>query len=113
MFLLVGQDAANGLDEWHEWRTLFELAHLVIFGRPDSSGNYGPELARQMDSRTVRDVEELRARPAGNVLPLAVTQLDISSTDIRDRLASGRSAKYLLPDACIDYIAEHGIYGSR
>ena len=47
---------------------------------------------------------------AGCVLSLAVTQLTISSTGIREQLSSGRSPRFLLPDKVIDYIEENHLY---
>jgi nicotinate-nucleotide adenylyltransferase len=40
----------------------------------------------------------------------AVTQLDIESTDIRERVKSDRSIRYLVPDAVREYIDRHDLY---
>jgi nicotinate-nucleotide adenylyltransferase len=50
------------------------------------------------------------AGPAGSVLLRATTPLEISASAIRDILARRGSARYLLPDAVLDYIHEHQLY---
>ncbi len=84
--------------------TYSTLAHLVIMRRPDSEMTWSGELLREMENRLVDTASQLYAQPAGLVLPLEVTQLAISSTGIRQLLLEGRSPRFLLPDAVIDYI---------
>lgn len=110
LLLLVGQDAANALDTWHRWGDLFELAHLVIMRRPEAHFDCAGELRRQFERRRVPHPERLREQPSGLVLTLEVTQLDISSSAIRDLFARGRSVRYLLPDAVVAYIEDQGLY---
>jgi nicotinate-nucleotide adenylyltransferase len=110
LLLLIGQDAANALDTWHQWRRLFELAHLVVMRRPDAHFRCVGELRTEIERRRVHAPAGLHERPAGQVLSLEITQLDISSTDIRARLASHRSPRFLLPDQVLDYIRSQGLY---
>jgi nicotinate-nucleotide adenylyltransferase len=110
LLLIIGQDAANALDTWHEWPRLFELAHLVIMRRPESENQYSEELFEQVQARLVNDPARLNSSPAGLVLPLELTQLAISSTDIRRRFRMGLSPRFLLPKPVIDYVREHGLY---
>jgi len=110
LLLLIGQDAANALDTWHEWRRLFDLAHLVVMRRPEAHFQCAGELRSEIERRRVRDPVRLHECPAGRVLSLEITQLDISSTDIRARLASRRSPRFLLPDQVLDYIRSQGLY---
>ena len=110
LVMVVGQDAANGLDGWHEWRRLFELAHIAVMRRPDAESDYREELAECMRSRRAESPAELAKAPAGRVLPVAITQLEISSTAIREAVAAGRSPLYLTPPPVIDYIREQGLY---
>ena len=110
LLLLIGQDAANNLDSWHDWKQLFELAHIVIMRRPDSRDIYSGPLFEEVQPRLVSEPRQLERSPAGLVLPLEVTQLAIASTDIRRQIASGKSPRFLLPDSVIDYIHAHGLY---
>ncbi len=113
LLLMIGQDAANSLDSWHRWRSLFELAHLVIMRRPESVHHYGEGLRDEMQQRLISDPADLAGQDCGLVLPLEVTQLAISSTGIRELIQSGRSPRFLLPADVLDYIRRHGLYGPR
>lgn len=113
ILMMIGQDAANVLDQWHDWQSLFDLAHLVIMRRPESKHVYSGALFAQVQPRLVNDPKQLHHSPAGLILPLEVTQLAISSTEIRRQIRLGLSPRFLLPDAVIDYIKEHGLYRSR
>jgi nicotinate-nucleotide adenylyltransferase len=113
LMLLIGQDAANALDGWHRWRDLFGLAHVVVMRRPDAHFRCAGELRRQIERRRVDEPGRLRQAAAGRVLALEITQLDISSTLIRELFARGRSPRFLMPDAVIEYIFESRLYDSR
>ncbi|MBB5018388.1 nicotinate-nucleotide adenylyltransferase [Chitinivorax tropicus] len=115
LVLLVGADAFLGLMGWHRWSALFELAHIVVAHRPGVLTHTWQdampiELLREYEHRHCDDAAALALAPAGRVLPLAVTQLDISSTAIRQMVAKTRSPRYLLPDAVLRYIEEHSLY---
>lgn len=110
LVLCIGQDAANGLDRWHDWRRLFDLAHIAVLRRPDARSAYRDDLAEEMRRRRIDDPQALRDAPAGRVLPLAITQLDIASTAIRELIARGRSPAFLLPDSVAAYIEGNGLY---
>lgn len=112
LILVLGQDAANGLDGWHRWRELFELAHIVVMRRPASVANYGRELSTSFQQHPARAAEELLAVSAGLTLTMPVSQLGISASDIRERVLAGRSIEYLTPPAVVHYIAENGLYAA-
>lgn len=101
LVLLLGADAFAGLDRWHRWRTLFELAHIGVLTRPGSmAAALSAGLRDVVEPRRCR-VEALRLAPAGRVADLTVTALDISASAIREMLAQGREPRYLLPDALL------------
>lgn len=110
--LITGQDAFRHLPSWHEWLRLFDLAHFIVMSRPNTDTHWLEPLAGAVAGRLVDQPCELKGTLAGRVLLLDVIQLDISATYIRQALLSGRSARYLLPDAVLDYIRESGMYDS-
>jgi nicotinate-nucleotide adenylyltransferase len=110
LLLMLGQDAVNKLDSWHQWRRLFDLAHLVIMRRPDSKHIYSGKLFEEIQPRLITDQSLLAESPCGYVLPLEVTQLAISSTEIRQHMALQHSSRFLLPDLVIEYIHNHDLY---
>lgn len=112
LLLCVGQDAANQLNRWHRWRELPDLAHLVVMTRPRSTPQYPAPLAEVMESRQVTRARDLMRSPAGLVCHVEVTQLAISSTDIRRQLARGWDPRFLLPATVLSYIRKHGLYGT-
>ncbi|MDP1340820.1 nicotinic acid mononucleotide adenylyltransferase, partial [Klebsiella variicola] len=57
------------------------------------------------------DAEELMARPAGGLLRVRLpSRMAISATELRRRLSTGRSVRYLLPEAVERHILAHGLY---
>jgi nicotinate-nucleotide adenylyltransferase len=102
LVLLMGADAFAGLPTWHRWEQLFGLAHLGVFARPGFQPTWPAALESAVDGRLADVGGDWRDRPAGCVLQLDVTPLEISATRIRHLLASGRSPRYLLPDRMFD-----------
>ncbi|MET0984120.1 MAG: nicotinate-nucleotide adenylyltransferase [Steroidobacteraceae bacterium] len=108
--LIVGMDAFLGLPKWRQWRELLELAHLVVAHRPGwRAPSMGPlgELLVDRGTGRINDLHEARA---GCIYIHAVTQLEISSTELRKLIAAGRDPRYLVPDAVRAVIEQSGCY---
>ena len=101
LILLLGADAFAGLPSWHRWRELFGLAHIVALTRPGHAAAWPAELAAAANPRRTEDARNLRATPAGCVLELPVTPLEISASQIRAQLAAGRDPRWLLPETLL------------
>lgn len=98
LVLLVGADAFAGLDRWHRWQDLFELAHVGVLTRPGASTPPPSQaLASFVQPRLASVDADWRESPAGAVLSLPVTPLEISASAVRALLREGRSPRYLLP----------------
>lgn len=108
LWLLLGADAFFGLPTWHEWRRLFELANLAVAARPGTSLLDADAMPAMLRDEVAQ--RQHTAGPAGEVRVRQTPPLDISATAIRDTLARRGSARYLLPDAVLDYIHEHQLY---
>lgn len=115
LVLFMGADAFLGLTTWHEWRRLFELAHVAVAHRPGFSAAAWEDalpdpLRRLLSTHRLEQPSDLPDKPAGRIFLHGITQLDISASRIRDRALRGMSLRYLLPDAVIDYLNENQLY---
>ena len=108
--LLVGRDAFAGFLTWHRPGAILRLAHLVVMQRPDDRVADDPVLEIFGTPYRTTDPVALRDSPAGRILHLPVTQLAISSTDIRERVRAGRSIRYLVPDAVAEIVRREQLY---
>lgn len=93
LFWIVGADQVAQL---HQWRDITELARLVsfiAFARPGPGFGVSDKLPEHV-----------------RVLMASKRELELSSTEIRARLNSGRSAKYFLPEAVFAYIKAENLY---
>ncbi|MBA2778722.1 nicotinate-nucleotide adenylyltransferase [Billgrantia kenyensis] len=111
LVMALGHDAFLRLADWHTPQRLFSLAHLVVIDRPDHDCPLSPALSELIAGREVDSPEALMQRPAGRLLRLALpTRLALSATAIRERLAAGRSIRYLLPEAVERRIMAKSLY---
>jgi len=102
LVLLLGADAFAGLPSWQSWHELFDYAHIGVLNRPGIEAAWSVDLTLEILPRRVSDPPLLHASPAGKMIELAVTPLEISATRIRDLLAEGRDPRYLLPCGLFD-----------
>jgi nicotinate-nucleotide adenylyltransferase len=96
--LLLGMDAFLGLPHWHRWRELLELAHVVVAHRPGWKAPTQGPLGEVMVDHGTGSIRELHEQTAGRIYVHAVTQLEISSTELRQLIVGGRDPRYLVPD---------------
>lgn len=87
---LVGADVVQTFAKWREPRRIMELATVVVLQRTD-------------------DAPDLSALP-GPAVPLATRRIDISSTEIRQRVRDGKSIRGFVPDAVAGFIAAERLY---
>jgi len=108
--LVVGMDAFLGLPKWYHWREILQLAHVVVAHRPGwRVPDMGPLSELLVDRGTGR-VGDLHDSRAGRIYIHAVTQLEISSTAIRELVANGGDPRFLMPDGVRHIIQESGCY---
>jgi len=108
--LIVGMDAFLGLPKWHQWREILQLAHVVVAHRPGwRAPSMGP-LGELLVDRGTGRVNDLHESRAGRIFIHPVTQLEISSTDLRNLIAAGRDPRYLMPDPVCEIIRQTGCY---
>ncbi|MBV9731744.1 MAG: nicotinate (nicotinamide) nucleotide adenylyltransferase [Verrucomicrobia bacterium] len=84
LFFLVGEDNADRLTEWHRFEELKKLVYFVVLSR--SEDFQSPEY------------------------PVVQRRIEISSTEIRNRVANQESITYLVPESVKHYIEQHQLY---
>ena len=92
LFLIVGSDAATTLHTWHRYEELQDLATLVIVDRDGHSDTEPP--------------------PGWSAVRVAIPRLDISSSELRDRVRSGQPLEPFVEASVIEEIRSRGLYGS-
>ena len=100
LVFVMGADAAAGLEEWRNPERILELARLGV-------------AERQGVDRSAVDAVVERLGGAGRAEFLDMPHVEVSSTMVRERVASGRPIRYLVPDAVADLIAERGLYSGE
>ena len=91
LFLLLGEDALAGVPQWRNPERIRELATLAVMRR---SGREGSPVA------TI----------AAGVTEVSTRRVDVSSTEIRDRLRAGKSIKGFVPESVERFIDARGLY---
>lgn len=95
--VILGVDALREIDRWHQPRQLFEMASVVGMARPGAT----------------LDPSVLNAAIPGASSRMQLvdsTLIDISGTEIRQRVAAGRSIRYRVPAEVERYIRDNGLY---
>lgn len=111
LWFLLGVDALHELGSWREPEALFELASFAVVERPSHSSQplerlLPPELAARF-----RPGSAGLEHPSGHELRwVPFPRLEISASEIRQRIARGASVRHLVPDAVIEYIDKHSLY---
>ncbi|MBX3026730.1 nicotinate-nucleotide adenylyltransferase [bacterium] len=116
LVLLLGLDAFRDIGTWKDYRTLFTLADCAVWTRPPGARGRPRALlpvAARGDFCYADDQTTLIHRTGTRIQFLTVTALDISASNIRQRLRSGRSVRYLLPPAVERHVLREGLYRGR
>jgi nicotinate-nucleotide adenylyltransferase len=96
LYLLIGEDNLRDFKEWKDWETILKLATIVVVNRP------------ALDPSPKDTLEQ-------NLVPHQLLHwpgMALSSTWLRERLASSKSCKQLLPHGVWDLIQEKHFYGT-
>ncbi|MEJ8554274.1 nicotinate-nucleotide adenylyltransferase [Tepidibacter sp. Z1-5] len=99
IFFITGADALCDIDSWKYLDKNFELATFVGATRP------GIESAK-----VNQKIDQLKQKYNANIVNIYVPSLDISSTDLRNRIKKIESIKYLLPENVEKYIYKNNLY---
>jgi len=102
LFWIIGADSLPELPTWYNIEQLLVECHIVTTSRPGWENQQALQhLADRFNPDQINLIKQ-------NVL--TTPRIEISATDIRRRVAAGRSIQYLVPEAVRNYIMEHNLY---
>jgi nicotinate-nucleotide adenylyltransferase len=101
LYLVIGEDAVASFPQWREPARLLSMVRLVVLSRSVSLAVHDTAAASLNGEFWVGKTPPLR---------LASRRVDVSSTEIRARVKTGRSLRGFVPDAVAAYIASTGLY---
>lgn len=101
LYFIIGADSLLELHTWRDVETVLQLAEIVTVGRPGVA-------LEHVNRETLRLPDPWPARLTVNLV--AGHRIDISSTDIRNRVSKGQSIRYLVPEAVERYIHARKLY---
>ncbi|MGI6469605.1 MAG: nicotinate-nucleotide adenylyltransferase [Syntrophomonadaceae bacterium] len=99
IYFVMGADALLTIDTWKDYRQLIDLCCFVVVTRPNYTLDRSHPVLAALPEHWWQQMKQVE-------IPL----MDISSTDIRRRVASGKTIRYLLPDAVREYILQNNLY---
>ncbi|MFT5131603.1 MAG: nicotinate-nucleotide adenylyltransferase [Gammaproteobacteria bacterium] len=109
--LIMGMDAFQKLDTWHEWASLISLAHIIVVRRPGAELELAnTEVAQFYKAYQTTELSDLHTGKSGCIYNVDIAELNISSTRIRELVGTKQDLHFLLPENVISYIEEEDLY---
>ena len=101
LYLILGADSIHEITQWWHPEELLQEVEIIALKRPGYPLEHLAELEERFGSAQVRSISQ-------SVVDAPL--LDVSSTDIRSRIRSGKTVRYLVPEPVRLYILEHQLY---
>jgi len=93
LYFIVGADATNSFHKWRRFNEILQMCKIVVTTRPGNT----PDIA-------------VLNKYSDHIITVAISDIDISSTKIRDLIARNLPFSYLLPQGVHEYIIRRGLY---
>ena len=112
---LMGVDSLIALPSWNSWDKLSQYVNFAVATRPhhDLKGQYNPEVNQFLKDHQTKDAAALENSTAGLIYVDESLNIDLSSTELRDRLKSssrGTIASEQIPTHTLECITNLGLY---
>ena len=116
LFFLAGADVLATFAHWREPARILAAARLVILSRapvvetPDAMGTARGAVSPTMEEEARQLGVSLGAAPERAPMVLATRRVDVSSTEVRERVRTGKMIRGFVPEAVAEYVAAAGLY---
>ena len=112
IFFITGADAFAEIATWRRYPEVLDLAQFVVISRPGFSALMLPDRLPELAPRMTVHERGGGAVPRTSIFLVDAATRDISSTEVRARLARGETAAGLVPEAVATHIVRHGLYAA-
>ncbi len=92
LYLIIGADNFLDFHKWKEPEHIMELCRLIAVGRPSF------------------DLDHFISGNLNGIFEMPIPLMEISSSDIRDRVKNNKSIRYMVTDKVVDYIKKNKLY---
>lgn len=110
IILCIGEDALESINTWYNRRELLNYCHLAVVSREGFKPNRGEEITGWLNENRCENMTSLKKRAFGNIYFCRLSQLKISSSEIRRNIKLDRKFDGLVPSKIRHYINEHHLY---
>lgn len=131
LFFIIGIDSLLTFTQWHQYQEILSLCHLVVNSRPNYPlKNLNKDTEKLLEKHHISDLAALKTQHSGGIIFVPNTMkslqasqqqllpsdyekkinLDISSTDIRSRIAKKQNCQHLLASTVLDFINKNALY---
>ena len=101
LFMLCGTDMILTIDEWDSPEEIFKLCYPVYIRREND---------RSLDRTIINKIAEYKERFGKNIVRIDAPAIEVSSSEVREKLRRGEDVSRMLPPAVLGYIKEKGLY---
>jgi nicotinate-nucleotide adenylyltransferase len=119
LYFIVGLDSLLTFTQWYKYEEILSLCHLVVNTRPNYQlNNLDPATTALLTNHQIHNINELKKYKSGGILLLPSTlpsyndhlHLDISSSDIRQKIANKQDCQQLLAPRVLTFINKNKLY---
>lgn len=112
LYFIIGSDSFLELGLWHRYADIFNLSSLIVVERPEKAITEPlQQLPVAVRDQFVQETGNLLRHSSGTSIRFVIgTRLDISSSQLRERVARQQSIRYLVPPAIEAFITQKGLY---
>ncbi|TYK64379.1 nicotinate-nucleotide adenylyltransferase [Colwellia echini] len=111
LYFIIGMDSLITFTQWQDYQQILTLCHLVVNTRPEHDlSQLDNHTKKLLSQHQINDKEVLSTLDSGKIFFADPVYYDISSTQIRQRIAQQQSCEKLLTPIITDYIKKNNLY---
>jgi len=110
---IMGMDSLLSFNSWYKWQEILDYCHIVVSQRPQWHPNFNTTIQEVIDRCQTINIQDLHTLDHGKIYFQDTSQLDISSSYIRQLIHNQLSIDFLVPDSVSQYIKENNLYQTK